>query len=362
MVKTWQECVTLVDGSGWSPEWFNRPVLDRCGGVAFHQNVSISPSCMDKSIRQVQYNICDDQGFPILDCCYLRGSDLKVFNYVKIESTGEGVQPFKIEKPVVYLGWINPHYGHFLMESLCRMWVLNYLDKKITEDCFYYFDIHTPVESALSKKWILGILEKFGIDSRNLIFGDRKYVVEELIVPSQAMILHHSVVGVQQKYVWNVVANSYYQSNASYSCKKLYLSRSGLMRDKRKLLNELELEKALRDVGFDIVHPETLSFEQQIVLYANAELLIGPSGSALHNAAFMKEGSHVISLTTRDFCLLNELLCCYAKKVYYTLFICEGNSTVSWSVHVEKLCEYVSSFSEAGSHYRETSRILEFTS
>jgi len=155
------------------------------------------------------------------------------------------------------------------------------------------------------------------------------------------MILHHSVVSTHQSYIWSIISKSFDLPAPDKQKRYIYLSRSGLTKDKRRLSNELELEDALGAIGVAVIHPETLTFEQQIAIYANADVVIGPSGSALHNAAFMKKGSRIISLSTRDFCLLNELLCCYASQVSYTLFICEGESKEHWSVPIEKLLQHL---------------------
>lgn len=65
--------------------------------------------------------------------------------------------------------------------------------------------------------------------------------------------------------------------------KKIYLRRGPTV---RKLINESEVEKRLIARGFAIIAPETLSFAEQVTLFQNAEIIIGPTGAACANIIF----------------------------------------------------------------------------
>lgn len=80
---------------------------------------------------------------------------------------------------------------------------------------------------------------------------------------------------------------------------KIYISRSlqrGFRPKYRPLVNELELEATMRKLGFEIIYPELLEFSCQIKLFANAEMIVGPSGSGMLNSIFSKPNSYVIDL------------------------------------------------------------------
>ena len=70
-------------------------------------------------------------------------------------------------------------------------------------------------------------------------------------------------------------------------------------------------------------------------------MIIGPSGSALHNAAFMKPKSHVISLTSKNFFLLNEALVCKSTDTNYHVFFGDEHDDINWSIDLEKLTDYL---------------------
>jgi hypothetical protein len=60
--------------------------------------------------------------------------------------------------------------------------------------------------------------------------------------------------------------------------------------------NEVQIERAFARRGFAVVFPETETFQEQLALYASAQVVAGLSGSGLHNSVFMRPGAHVIEL------------------------------------------------------------------
>ena len=64
----------------------------------------------------------------------------------------------------------------------------------------------------------------------------------------------------------------------------------------RPLVNELEIEAALRGRGYAVVLPERLGFAAQVGLFSGARCVVGPSGSGMLNAVFAPEGAGVVDL------------------------------------------------------------------
>lgn len=71
--------------------------------------------------------------------------------------------------------------------------------------------------------------------------------------------------------------------NLSVYPKKIYLRRKSKT---RQLLNEAEIEAILINRGFSIIATEHLHFEEQLKLFQNAEIIIGPTGAACANIIF----------------------------------------------------------------------------
>ncbi|SDO53715.1 Protein of unknown function [Methylobacterium phyllostachyos] len=76
--------------------------------------------------------------------------------------------------------------------------------------------------------------------------------------------------------------------------RRIVLSRRGFAQ--RQLLNEAEIVGILQQHGFEVVHPETLGFAEQIATYHAADIIVGSASSALTNCIFCRPGAKVVAL------------------------------------------------------------------
>ena len=82
--------------------------------------------------------------------------------------------------------------------------------------------------------------------------------------------------------------------NLQQTGRRLFLSRQGY--GQRQLVNEAEIADILSRHGFEVVHPERLSFSEQVELYHAAEIVVGSASSALYNCLFCRPGTQIIAL------------------------------------------------------------------
>jgi len=81
--------------------------------------------------------------------------------------------------------------------------------------------------------------------------------------------------------------------------KKIYMSRrfQSLSRPEyRPLLNEDDIEDAVKSIGYAVFHPECWSLEHQIGQLMNANRICGPSGSGMLVSAFSESGARVLDI------------------------------------------------------------------
>jgi capsular polysaccharide biosynthesis protein len=71
--------------------------------------------------------------------------------------------------------------------------------------------------------------------------------------------------------------------------RRIYVSRSDATT--RVVVNEPELMSALQPYGFERVLPHDLSFGDQVALFADAEIVVGPHGAGLSNMVFARDAS-----------------------------------------------------------------------
>nr|WP_283949538.1 glycosyltransferase 61 family protein [Limobrevibacterium gyesilva] len=78
--------------------------------------------------------------------------------------------------------------------------------------------------------------------------------------------------------------------------RRIYVSRLGVSKTGRVMLNEAEVEAKLEALGFEIVRPQHLTAEEQIKAFSSAQFVIGPSGAAMFNAVFCHPGTTLIDI------------------------------------------------------------------
>jgi hypothetical protein len=188
-----------------------------------------------------------------------------------------------IEDEVVYLGWCFQHFGHFLMETLARTWILDEIDPSIK------VIFHTKLPRIASgQKPLSGatkrILELFGIPLDRIIFPQESTRLRRVIVPES---LHELSYGSHERFPrrYRQVASSI-AGDATSSAQPVYLSRRLLPGHLRQIVGEFELEEVLRENGFLIAYPETMAIEDQIRLINRHAHIFTTVGSAAYNVLF----------------------------------------------------------------------------
>ncbi len=64
----------------------------------------------------------------------------------------------------------------------------------------------------------------------------------------------------------------------------------------RNLTNRAEMIEALRPLGFAAIQPEKLSFDEQVLLFAQADVIVCEFGAALANAMFCRLGAKIVEI------------------------------------------------------------------
>jgi hypothetical protein len=193
----------------------------------------------------------------------------------------------------IYIGFLTPHYGHFITESLSRIWF--YL---LNSDQDYYLLYH-GLGPLNQYPLIINFTSALGIDRNRLVRFDKEMIVSEVIVPQQSLTLLDEVSAIHNQTVNTIAENLTKKMGKIYETSQpLYLSRRLLSPDRRLIENEIELEEILIKKGVNVQHLQFLPLEEQIYLINRHQIILGPSGSALHTLIFsLKNGKYFVSLT-----------------------------------------------------------------
>ena len=195
-----------------------------------------------------------------------------------------------LDEEVVYLGWRFNHYGHFLMQSLARVWFLSEVPAA-TRVLFHQPD----AERFQPTGWSERMLALFGVPPERVATLREPTRVRRLLVP-EPFFSPRSVAGdrtvrahVRMGEPYRAVAERL-TGGAAPTAGPLYLSRSRLPSGQRRLVGEEALEERLRRAGVAIAHPEQLSLEEQVRLVNRHTDLVSNAGSAAQNVLFALHG------------------------------------------------------------------------
>jgi hypothetical protein len=98
--------------------------------------------------------------------------------------------------------------------------------------------------------------------------------------------------------------------------KRIYVSRR---RDTRSLADEDVVERRLQEVGFVVFDPRSHPrWADQVALFAGADLVVGPHGAGLSNAAFLPDDAHVIELQPDAYTADMFAVVCAARGIRHT--------------------------------------------
>lgn len=199
-----------------------------------------------------------------------------------------------IDEPSFFFdGEHSAHYGHFLLETLPRLWCFDIID--ITNRMLLMHNVNKP--------FIQKLIAPFGLGDKNLIQLDGPSIVRDLIVSRQPYVLERTVSANARK-VFNHIS-LYYDKGSTPE--KIYVSRSRFQ-GQRQLLNEKEVEEFFANKGYSIIYPEALTVDEQVNVFGNARFIVGASGSAMYNLVFGRRKEKVLILVSDRFITLNDAL------------------------------------------------------
>ncbi|NJR64704.1 MAG: DUF563 domain-containing protein [Leptolyngbyaceae cyanobacterium CRU_2_3] len=198
--------------------------------------------------------------------------------------------PKPIQGRVAALAGLSGHnYFHWMVDILPRLELLRQhgVDWE-SIDWFWINRLDHPFQRET--------LSALGISPTKVLESDQHPYIQadQLVVPSFAGHL-----GWLDPWALEFLRNAFLSVRPSSqvdSPQRIYISRA--QADHRRVLNEAEVIHALLPFGFVPVTLETLSFAEQVALFARADVVIAPHGGGLTNILFCRPGTTVVELVS----------------------------------------------------------------
>lgn len=220
---------------------------------------------------------------------------------------GPPPQTQRLQGEHVFLGDVHNHFGHVLVESVNRLWCLGRMTAaERARRKFVFFNTWGSLRDSL----LVPLLALYDIDISNVLVIDRHTIFDELIVPSPAQrpFNGHDIYYSQtMEELYGELRDRYlvrHKPSAPRTFEKIFLSRGRFVaarHGQRQLDEAAMVEQHFSDAGFEIIHPEKLAFEDQLLLASSAREIAGPAGSAHHIAAFASKLERQTILTHPQF-------------------------------------------------------------
>ncbi|MCT7989111.1 glycosyltransferase 61 family protein [Laspinema olomoucense] len=206
-------------------------------------------------------------------------------------------------------------YYHWMADLLPRLKLLQLADIKLPQiDYFVVNSRHLPFQRET--------LDLLGIAIHKIIENSHFPHIQtpHLVVPSLP-----GDVGLMSPWTCQFLRESFLDKAVAQGLQtpeRIYISRRHA--SYRRILNEEETIARLSPYGFVPIVLESLSFLEQVALFANAKAIIAPHGAGLTNTLFCKPGTQLIEIFSPDMVSVNYWLVSNIIGLGYSYLIGES--------------------------------------
>lgn len=185
------------------------------------------------------------------------------------------------------------HFGHFIVDSLARIWALDAVEEPLDGIIF------TPKLPTITQYHVDNyreLLEGLGVNIPVVIAHDVTRVAD-LHVPRQGFGMYDLTDGSQE---FRDFVNRHAGVNVpAEGPERLYVSRSLLPPNRGSILGEYKIEEYLVQEGYEIFHPQQASQNEQMARYRAARFVVGTDCSPLHLLGYVGNAGQTAAILTR---------------------------------------------------------------
>lgn len=193
----------------------------------------------------------------------------------------------------MFLGPLFGHFGHFLVESICRIWAFGPLKDKIDGVIYVPKFQNRPDHVANVYR---PFLQALGVTAPMVNLEDPTRV-ERLFVPAQGFGMFQMIEGAPE--YRDFVRAHAGKGIEPKGAEKIYISRSALPAIRGSVLGEKRLEALLEAEGYEVFHPQKHPHDAQIAAYRAARQIIGVDCSPLHLLALVGDSGQKTGIVAR---------------------------------------------------------------
>lgn len=206
----------------------------------------------------------------------------------------------EVDEEVLYLGSFEGCWGHCITDNFNKLWI-----------------VESPlVEQYKNKRWVYIVddsskelpsnfaacLRKIGIPLENLVRIIEPTLFRAVYLPDECF--YSDPVTTYRYYTREYEKLIEKCTEISHNpTRRVYLSRSG-WRNNKVDFGEHNVIKVFEELGYEIVTPQGLSFDETVRLMGECKVLASTEGSCAHNSLFLPKGSELVIIRKADY--INE--------------------------------------------------------
>jgi len=279
--------------------WGSARIISERPNARSFRDVIYSPfKAGDLFNQNTQWGVFEKDRSIVMDAAYIRGSERKLISQSsKLRDVENSDLMYAPEDTYFYGGILIPHFGHFLITSLSRLWAFReYLETDIK---IVFHSDHEPDE-YFKFPYIRDLLTVCGISPSRAIRFRHPVLIKNLIVPTPAFIEQNCAHTVFAEFCHDLGEILSQNELEPMNRTPVYLSKTQLNIGVARIVNEKEVEDSLKSRGFDVVYPEQLSLAEQIGLFKTRTKIAGSIGSGFHTHIFMKEPPRMLCISASN--------------------------------------------------------------
>ena len=188
-----------------------------------------------------------------------------------------------IKGPVLITSHYASHnFGHFLLDMVPLISI--------------GAEFEIPMVSRPLLPWQTEVYRALGVNEADLrTYSEKSVFLESVLVSNRHNAASTYAASPAHRDVFaKILRNLANADSSTPRSRKLFLSRGSAR--SRRLRNRSELEELLAKRGFAVVEPATLSFDQQALLFSQAEVIVSEFGAVMANVVFCKPGTTIIEI------------------------------------------------------------------
>lgn len=263
---------------------------DPKGKIAHIQHGLVVPPLTEARLREQPSGVLDRNGNFVEQSASWNNSTSRL-NGTPVLADNAEIVP--LDGTYIFGGIFYGHFGHFIVETLARIWALDSVDVPVDGMIF------TPKVPNITQHHVErhgDLLTAFGVNVPILIAHDITRV-SDLYVPRQGFGMYDLIDGSPE--FRNFINRHAGRSIPAEGSERLYVSRSRLPPHRGSILGEYKIEEYLAAEGYEIFHPQKASQNEQIARYRAARFIIGTDCSPLHLLGYVGDAGQRAGVVTR---------------------------------------------------------------